>query len=293
MSFHTMVRRFLIGCLFVFASHISWAEINVQQTKVIVRTIGHEFLLKLGDSTSRVLPIKEIDGRYVVEFERTFSFEPDLLQFTTLQVLESANILDTYLVEVHNCQLTEMVYSFQASLDSEKNMTPCQLRYLPEDCYAFYFTVIEGVEVQIVEAETASEPEGPESNLKSIFSIVFLALGSGLIFFYLKRKKNQKPSGDVIDIGQFQFDQKGMTLNLKAQSIELSSKESDLLFLLYSYKNKTLEREYILKVVWGDDGDYVGRTLDVFISKLRKKLEADASLKIVNIRGIGYRFVMN
>tara|TARA_B110000046_G_C13004434_1_gene403715 strand:- start:1725 stop:1979 length:255 start_codon:yes stop_codon:yes gene_type:complete len=84
-----------------------------------------------------------------------------------------------------------------------------------------------------------------------------------------------------------------MTLTLKAQSIELSSKESDLLCLLSSNENKTLKREYILNVVWGDEGDYVGRTLDVFISKLRKKLEADSSLKIVNIRGVGYRFVIN
>ena len=98
---------------------------------------------------------------------------------------------------------------------------------------------------------------------------------------------------DVIDIGQFQFDKKGLTLKLKMQSIELSSKEADLLFLLYTNENKTLKRDYILKVVWGDDGDYVGRTLDVFISKLRKKLDADSSLKIINIRGVGYRFVIN
>ena len=66
---------------------------------------------------------------------------------------------------------------------------------------------------------------------------------------------------------------------MKAQSIELSSKETDLLFLLFSNENTTLEREHILNVVWGDEGDYVGRTLDGFISKLRKKLEADASVK--------------
>ncbi|MBK9591743.1 MAG: winged helix-turn-helix domain-containing protein [Crocinitomicaceae bacterium] len=56
----------------------------------------------------------------------------------------------------------------------------------------------------------------------------------------------------------------------KKQSIELSSKEADLLFLLFSNENKTLERAYILNLVWGDEGDYVGRTLDVFVSKLRK-----------------------
>ena len=63
--------------------------------------------------------------------------------------------------------------------------------------------------------------------------------------------------------------------------------------MLYTSENKTLEREHILNVIWGDEGDYVGRTLDVFISKLRKKLIADTNLKIENIRGIGYKFVMN
>jgi len=55
--------------------------------------------------------------------------------------------------------------------------------------------------------------------------------------------------------------------------------------------NTTVEREVILNIVWGDEGDYVGRTLDVFISKLRKKLEVDSSIKIVNIRGVGYKLV--
>ncbi len=84
-----------------------------------------------------------------------------------------------------------------------------------------------------------------------------------------------------------------MVLTTREHSTQLSGKEADLLFLLLSNENKTLEREHILEVVWGDQGDYVGRTLDVFISKLRKKLQADPSLKIINIRGVGYRFVMS
>ena len=64
-----------------------------------------------------------------------------------------------------------------------------------------------------------------------------------------------------------------------------------MLILLHQNINTTLEREQILKEVWGDEGDYVGRTLDVFISKLRKRLKADDNVKIVNVRGVGYRFV--
>ncbi|MBK8927510.1 MAG: winged helix-turn-helix domain-containing protein [Crocinitomicaceae bacterium] len=62
-----------------------------------------------------------------------------------------------------------------------------------------------------------------------------------------------------------------MILRSKYESTELSGKETELLLLLYHNENKILEREYILNQVWQDTGEYVGRTLDVFISKLRKK----------------------
>ena len=84
-----------------------------------------------------------------------------------------------------------------------------------------------------------------------------------------------------------------MTLVFENKKIELTSKESDLLLLLHSSANATIKRENILKIVWGDEGDYVGRTLDVFISKLRKKLQRDPSIKISNIRGVGYRLILN
>jgi len=63
--------------------------------------------------------------------------------------------------------------------------------------------------------------------------------------------------------------------------------------LLHASANSTIERDVILNAVLGDDGDYAGSTLDVFILKLRKKLETDESLTIVNIRGVGYNLIMN
>jgi DNA-binding response OmpR family regulator len=57
--------------------------------------------------------------------------------------------------------------------------------------------------------------------------------------------------------------------------------------------DETIEREKILNVVWGDEGDYVGRTLDVFISKLRKKFSGDENVKIINVRGVGYKLMLS
>ncbi len=257
------------------------AETDDQRIKIALRTIGHEFLLQLNDSTSRVLPIENIDGRYAVQFEREFSFEPDFLFIATFKELEESKIMDGYIVEVEECETKKVVHSFETNRSKNNDSLACKLRELPESCYIFYFTLIEGNQLK------ESWIYKSWSNWYLIIILVIAAIA-----YLIKKKRSQKLKADLIDMGKFQFDQKGMSLHLKEQSIELSSKETDLLFLLFSNENKTLEREYILKVVWGDEGDYVGRTLDVFISKLRKKLEADSSLKIINVRGVGYRFVI-
>jgi DNA-binding response OmpR family regulator len=82
---------------------------------------------------------------------------------------------------------------------------------------------------------------------------------------------------NLITLGEYQFDPRNMELRLKNEVVKLTSKETDLLLLLHTSANSTLERELILKTVWGNEAEYVGRTLDVFISKLRKKLDADSS----------------
>ena len=94
-------------------------------------------------------------------------------------------------------------------------------------------------------------------------------------------------------MGKYHFDKLNAELIIEEQRIELTSKEADLLMLLYDTVNTTVEREVLLNRVWGDEGDYIGRTLDVFISKLRKKLEFDTQVKIVNVRGVGYKLVMD
>ena len=115
-----------------------------------------------------------------------------------------------------------------------------------------------------------------------------------LVFYiFWKRKRNSTIDPSWIPLGEYYFDQRNMELVIEQQHIELTSKEADLLMLLYNEANTTVERDVILNMVWGDEGDYVGRTLDVFISKLRKKLEFDSKVKIVNIRGVGYKLVLD
>ena len=92
-----------------------------------------------------------------------------------------------------------------------------------------------------------------------------------IIFWAFKwRKVKPNDTTNFIEIGKYQLNKTTMELVFKAQKVTLSAKETDLLYLLYTNCNTTLEKGYILEAVWGDSGDYVGRTLDVYISKLRK-----------------------
>ena len=103
------------------------------------------------------------------------------------------------------------------------------------------------------------------------------------------RKKKTPLNENVLVIGQYKLDVAGNSLSVGEKNVKLTNKEAMLLKLLVQSKNAVVERDTILKEVWKDEGTYVGRTLDVFISKLRKKLEHDEQIKITNVHGKGYK----
>ena len=91
------------------------------------------------------------------------------------------------------------------------------------------------------------------------------------------------------NIGNYIFDVNNMNLNIKAQDRLLTRKESALLALLCEYQGKIVTREFALKKIWGDDDYFIGRSMDVFITKLRKYLSEDPRISITNIHGTGFR----
>lgn len=268
--------------------------------KVVMRMIGHQMLLLSDDSTSRVLPIQKIEDRYRVQFESEFSFEPTELVLIINTVINESKIAPRYLIEVEDCNTNEVVYSYEVNASDQSDVIPCRGREQPTSCYQLFFTILPPNKTEaelnldsqtFSNQRTESSPPNTENDLYW-FIALGLFLGMGLFFFWRKKSK-RKTGPEIIKIGAYKFDKLNMQLSFKNETTELSGKEADLLFLLYTSANTTLERENILKVVWGDDGDYVGRTMDVFISKLRKKLASDSNLKIINIRGIGYKLVVN
>jgi DNA-binding response OmpR family regulator len=93
------------------------------------------------------------------------------------------------------------------------------------------------------------------------------------------------------DLGKFHFNPKLRELSIEGRTQTLSPKENELLRMLAEHKNDLLPREKALKKIWGSDTYFNGRSMDVYIAKLRKYLKEDEGLEIVNIHGNGFRLV--
>jgi DNA-binding response OmpR family regulator len=98
---------------------------------------------------------------------------------------------------------------------------------------------------------------------------------------------------DEYTAGDCVLDYKNHKLKVKGNEIKLTTKENELLRLFFEKKNQILERELALKHVWQDDSYFTARSMDVFISKIRKYLKDDERLQILNIHGQGYKLVEN
>lgn len=131
---------------------------------------------------------------------------------------------------------------------------------------------------------------GADDYITKPFSIEELILK---VEVFLRRSRN---TGTVIDqpllrVGQFELDHKNLSLAMEGSSRKLTQREADLLKFLIENKNQVVQRGMILEKIWGENDYFLGRSLDVFISRLRKYLKTDTSLKIENIHGVGFRLI--
>lgn len=264
-----------------------------QQHMAAMRMVGHQLLLSMGDSHSSVLPIEPQANGYAIRFDTSFALDPDRLVSIVDSVMQMSGIASEYLVEVKQCSTLQVIYSYAVKPSIGPEAVACKSRPLPEDCHTIF--------ISLTEPETALAAErAEESTLASgllPIALTIIVMGALGLAFSLRKKTalkddEQGQERGLVAIGTFLFDTRNMTLTRGADRTELTGKEVDLLALLLASVNTTVERDVILHDVWGDEGVYVGRTLDVFVSRLRKKLEADPDVRIVNIRGVGYRLIV-
>lgn len=129
---------------------------------------------------------------------------------------------------------------------------------------------------------------GADDYLVKPFSIEELLLK---IEIFLKRsQKNIPPVKTIYEVGKYQFDTKNFILFNEEEKVGLTQREAELLKLFLDHKNSVLKREQILTSLWGTDDYFMGRSLDVFISRLRKILANEEGISIENLHGIGFRF---
>lgn len=129
---------------------------------------------------------------------------------------------------------------------------------------------------------------GADDYITKPFSIEELILK---IEVFLKRSKKSEyadSDNDMLTIGLYEFDYENLALKYENESARLTQKEADLLKMFATNLNSVLKRDDILKKIWGKDDYFLGRSLDVFISRLRKYLKNDPRITIENIHGVGF-----
>ncbi len=155
---------------------------------------------------------------------------------------------------------------------------------MEDDAVPIIFLTAKSQTQDVVEGFTI----GGNDYLKKPFSMEELIVR---IHNLLSRTKLQK-SADILKFGQFTFDFPKQTLQYQDQEkTQLTHREAHLLFHLIKNKNEVLDRSLILNKLWGTDDFFTARSMDVYITKLRKKLKLDTSLQIVNVRGFGYKLI--
>ena len=131
---------------------------------------------------------------------------------------------------------------------------------------------------------------GADDYITKPFSMEELTLRMEAILRRVRGKRSKESS--VYKLGRFTFDTQKQVLSIDDTHTKLTTKESELLSLLCAHANEILQRDFALKTIWIDDNYFNARSMDVYITKLRKHLKADSSIEIINIHGKGYKLIV-
>ncbi len=254
-------------------------DFDVARREILLRRIGHEILLQSGDSVSRVLPVKRIaNNEYQVSFENEFAFQPEYLVNTTQRLLANDPAATDYVVTVRNCAGANVVYGYAISKNKKDDIVACVGRRQPRGCYTI-----------TIKFKPGGITVGKNAYL--LGAMVFAAL-VGFLFWRPARPGKTAPEiahTGMFTLGAILFDPEKRKLLFNENSTDLTRTETRVLRIFALSPNEAIERSRLQKEIWEDEGVIVGRSLDVFISKLRKKLEVDPNVKIVVLRGKGYK----
>lgn len=256
-------------------------EMPAKHVEVVLRDLGHQLLLTAKDSSSRVLPVKQLnENTYQVSFKNDFGFISDTLINVVQRTFQKNALAKDYIVSLRNCKEKGNVFAFEINSQTG-NLTPCSGRTLEVGCYI--------IEIELL-----------KTSRFNFFWLLLLIIPAGLVGFYVKdrfRKKEEEApvsdDSDYIQLGNCRFYTANNVLKAEHKTISLSEKETKALKIFAENIDQVVEREKLMKEIWEDEGIVViSRNVDVLVSKLRKKLSDDTSFKFINVHGRGYKFVI-
>lgn len=255
-------------------------DFSPDKVNLALRRTADGLLRLSGDSTSRIPAIEQSGaGVWRVRLEQPFPYEqlPALLQAS----LELHGIRQPYEVAVRRCVDATIELGYHQLDYLGNNDVPCGGREMPGGCHYIEITFLENT------------GQAPFWTAKT--GALLLLLGGLAGFWFFRRKKSTPVSSapdleaNWLEFGNSRLDVAGQVLLCGGVRQTLTFRETKLLRLFVSSADQLLERDLILRQVWADEGVLVGRSVDVFVSRLRKKLAADPSVGIVAVHGVGYR----
>ena len=261
-----------------FARHVNLA----------LRRTAHKLLRQQGDSTSRIAPVQQInDHTFAIRLEKSFAYDgiPLLLQ----ESLERHKIGTPYDVAVLDCTNGEVQLGYTFYDLTTPEGVACSGRVQQEGCHTLQVTFSAPV-------TASAAPAG----LWWAGTLGFLLAGfMGLVWYRVARSKKSsietldqelvEDDSSLLHLGQTIFNPANQSLHVADMYHTLTYRETKLLRLFAEHPNQLLERNFILQSVWGDEGIIVGRSADVFVSRLRKILQNDPTLRLASVHGVGYR----
>jgi hypothetical protein len=264
---------------------------ETEKKEILVRKIGHEISKYIGDSIQGLKPVKEIEkDLYQIEFNLPFAFFSDSVINIIDREMRKNGIDRDYIVKVEECASSDVIFSYFVSpIENNDSVVPCLGRNQEEECYF--------VNIGFMPSQKA--------NYSWLLLLIVGPLILGLIIFgfwqsrqigkdmYEEDLKYNLTDLDNIPLGLFGFNFQEQYLHIKEERIELTYKEAKLMKILTDFQGKVVTREEIQQEVWDDDGSMISRSLDMFISKLRKKLKRDPNVEIKSIHGIGYKLIVS
>ena len=259
--------------------------VSAQRRTLALRHVGHQLLRAVGDSTTAVPPVWFLQAD-VGELTLTLPHPlmPDSLAALVSATLQSYQLTEAYQVGMHSCEEGLLVYGYEHSLAAPDEIS-CLGREVPMGCYTLRLTWL-------------TPSIGRSRWTLPLWALSGLAVGLVGLLLFRQRKptapaKKRAPldvnQEEALLLGDVHFFPQQHELRTPRGAVELSHKETKVLGILFAHLHEVVSRDQLLKEGWEDEGTYTSRSLDMFISKLRKKLAGSATVQIVTVRGQGYQ----